>query len=240
MTKVVALLSLSRCPLFSGFSTDEMEKLLGCLAARSRQFRKNSPVFSDGAVPDLGVVLTGSVHVAREDFWGNRTIVERFGPGEVFGEAFSFGEVRKLPVSVMAAEKSELLLLNCQRLITTCSSACAFHSSLVKNLLRELALKNLTLMRKMELITRKTTREKLLAYLSSQARLCGAPAFTIPFDRQELADYLSVDRSAMSAELCRMRDAGILRFHKNRFELNRAGVTRQRPQGDQSRSRAVP
>jgi CRP-like cAMP-binding protein len=211
---------LRACPLFAGIDESELQALLDCLSASKRHFAKGSFVFMTGEnVTAVGVVLSGSVHVLQEDFWGNRTILAHVGPGGLFAEAFSCAEVDKLPVSVIAAEPSDILFIDYKRIATTCSSACTFHTGLIKNMMHILAQKNVQLTQKIEHVTGRTTRAKLLAYLSAQARKAADNIFEIPFSRQELADYLSVDRSAMSNELCKMRDEGILRFHKNRFEL---------------------
>lgn len=159
------------------------------------------------------------MHVIREDFWGKRKIVSRIDPGGLFGEAFACAGTESLPVSVMAAEDSEVLFINCRRITTPCEQVCSFHIDLSRNLALLLAEKNIALIQKMEYITQPTTREKLLAYLSEQARLAGEKTFEIPFNREELADYLSVERSAMSAELSKMRKDGLIIFRKNRFEL---------------------
>jgi CRP-like cAMP-binding protein len=169
----------------------------------------------------VGIVLSGCITVSQDDYWGNHTIVARFEPVELFGEAFSFGEKEALPVSIMAAEQSDILLINCKKIVSTCSSACLFHTVLIRNIIKNMAQKNKMLIQKMEHITRRTTREKLLSYFSFQSRQLGSNIFEIPFNRQELADYLSIDRSAMSSELGRMRDDGILNFTKNKFELLR-------------------
>jgi CRP-like cAMP-binding protein len=175
----------------------------------------------------VGVVLRGDVHIMQEDYWGNRTILARVDPGGLFAEAFSCSQTDELPVSVIAVEKSDVLLVDYKRIITTCSSGCAFHSKLIRNMMQILARNNILLTQKMEHITQRTTREKLFSYLSAQAKRAGSPRFVIPFDRQELADYLSVDRSALSSELGKMRAAGILSFEKNRFEfLQHAGSHR--------------
>ncbi|GHV49629.1 Crp/Fnr family transcriptional regulator [Synergistales bacterium] len=170
-------------------------------------------------VTAIGIVLSGGVHVLQEDFWGSRAILSHVAPGELFAEAFSCAGVGSLPVSVITTEPSEILFLDYKRVATTCSSSCAFHTGLIKNMMQILAGGNVMLTQKIEHLTRHTTREKLLSYLSEQARQAGQSAFEVPFNRQELADYLSVDRSAMSSELCKMRDDGILRFCKNHFEL---------------------
>lgn len=211
---------LKKCPLFAGIGDSDLETLLDCLSASSASYEKNSFVFRmDDTVTAIGIVLSGRVHVLKEDFWGNRTILNHIEPGGLFAEAFSCAEIPKLPVSVIAVEKSEILLVDYRRIIGTCPSACAFHAGLIQNMIRILAGKNIMLTQKLEYVTRRTTREKLLSYFSAQARQAGGNAFEIPYNRQELADYLSVDRSAMSGELCRMRDDGILRFRKNSFEL---------------------
>jgi CRP-like cAMP-binding protein len=139
--------------------------------------------------------------------------------GGLFGEAFACAGAENLPVGVMAAEESEILLMNHERMLTSCPSACAFHTALIRNLTRILAEKNVILTQKLEHVTRRTTREKLLSYLSARAKLAKGNVFDIPFSRQELADYLSVERSAMSAELSRMRNEGLLRYKRNHFEL---------------------
>ena len=167
----------------------------------------------------MGVVLTGSLHIVQEDFWGRRTILTHIGPGELFGEAFAFAELERLPVSAMAAEDAEVLLLDQRKIMSPCPEACGFHSDLVGNMLRILARKNVGLVQKIAHLTRRSTREKLLSYLSIRAREAGSGSFSIPFNRQELADYLAVDRSALSNELSKMRDEGILEFDRNEFEL---------------------
>ncbi len=211
---------LAQCPLFDGMQTADLQALLDCLGARKKKFAKNTFIFmSEDRVQSVGVVLSGAVHIIKEDFWGNRAILAHIGPGELFAESFSCVEIERLPVSVIAAEAAEVLLIDYRRIITTCSSACVFHAELIRNMLRILAQRNVQLTRKIEHLTRRTTREKLLSYLSEQALLAGGGVFAIPFNRQELADYLSVDRSALSAELGRMRDKGILRFTRNHFEL---------------------
>jgi len=211
---------LRQCLLFNGIHPSDLEKLLRCLQARQRVCRKNEFIFSAGdAVRAIGIVLSGAVHIQQEDYWGNRTILAHITPGGLFGEAFSCAETDSLPVSAAVAEDAEILLLDYKRIVTTCSSACAFHASLIQNMMKLLAQKNILLTQKMEIITRRTTRERLLAYLSAQAALAGKNRFTIPFNRQQLADYLSVERSAMSAELSRMQADGLLWTNKSVFEL---------------------
>ena len=206
--------------LFSGIKDENLSVLLDCLAAVRHSHNKNELIFSAGdSVQSVGIVLSGSAHILQEDYWGNRTILAHIPPSGLFGEAFSCAEMETLPVSVIAAEKSEVLLIDYKRIITTCSSSCVFHMALIKNMIKLLAQKNIMLTQKMEIVTRRTTRERLLAYLSTQAIKSGKSSFVIPFDRQQLADYLSVDRSAMSAELSHMQSDHLIRTNKSEFEL---------------------
>ncbi|NLO48567.1 MAG: Crp/Fnr family transcriptional regulator [Clostridiales bacterium] len=211
---------LERCPLFADISAEQLESLFSCLDASEKSFTKNEFIFLAGQpAVSVGIVLSGSVTVLHEDFWGNRSILMRLGPGNLFAEAFSCAGNELLPVSAIADEKTAVMLINCRRIIKTCSTTCIFHTSLIKNLLGVLAERNILLTRKIEHLTKHSTREKLLSYLSSQAQATGRSRFDIPFNRQELADYLSVDRSAMSSELGKMRDEGLLKFERNHFEL---------------------
>jgi CRP-like cAMP-binding protein len=167
----------------------------------------------------LGVVLEGSVQIVKDDFYGNRSILTYAEPGELFGEAFACGDVEKMPVSGYATKVSKILMLSCKKMLTVCSSACSFHNRLIKNLLTVVANRNLNLSQKISVMSHKTTKEKLIAYLSEEAKRQNSSEFSIPFNRQQLADFLSVDRSAMSNELCKMRDEGLLEFERSAFKL---------------------
>lgn len=207
-------------PLFVGISGQDLEQMLSCLDAQVISYQKNEAVFLEGdKVRFIGLVLSGKIQVVREDYYGNRNIVANLGPGELFAETFACAGVSSAPVSVFAAQQSEALQLDCQKILSPCPSSCGFHRKLIENLLQVIAQKNLYLSGKLDLLSQRTTREKLLTYLSSEAKKAGQSEFFIPFNRQELADYLGVERSAMSAQLGRMRDEGILTFHKNRFRL---------------------
>ena len=211
---------LQKCRLFEGISGPDLETLLNCLPSRQRHYNKNKLILIAGEkVDSVGIVLSGAVHIVREDFWGKQKLLERTGSGDLFVAAFAYANVEKLPVSVVAAEETEILFVDCKRIVNSCSSACAFHTRLIKNLIRLLAEKNITLVQKLEHITQPTTREKLLSYLSEQARLAGSNTFSIPFNREELANYLSVERSAMSAELSRMQEDGLIHYQKSQFAL---------------------
>ena len=211
---------MKQCPLFYGIDESDLNGMLACLDAKRVSAHKGQTIFSEGETAVyVGVVLTGAVRVIREDYYGNRSIVAHMGPGEVFGESFACAEVKSLPVSVVAEEDSEYLLIDCRRITMSCTNACAFHSRMIYNLLRLVAGKNLMFNQKLEIIGKRTTREKLMAYLMNQAKQQGKGAFTIPYDRQALADYLEVDRSGLSVEISKLKKEGKLLCEKNRFEL---------------------
>ncbi len=212
---------LAGTPLFRGAAPGEVQAMLDCLGAQVRRYPKGAAVLRAGeTTPCLGVVLAGSVCVENDDFWGNKSILDRIGPGQVFGETYACAGVPLL-VSAVAAEAAEILFLNVSRLLTVCPSACAHHTRLVGNLLAISAQKNLTLSRRMFHTAPKTIRGRLLSYLSDGAARSGDGTFTAPYNRQQLADYLGVDRSALSHELSKMRREGILEVEGNRFRLLR-------------------
>ena len=202
---------LSRCALFQGVAPEEIHTILPCLGSKTRSVSKGGPVFLEGEPARwVGVLLTGTAQVVQDDYYGNRSVLSILQPGESFGEAFSCAGLENMPVSVFAMKDSQVLLLNCGRILTLCSHTCHFHSLLIENILKGMALKNLAFTEKIRHMSKKTTREKLLSYLLQQAKKQGSASFTIPYDRQGLADYLGVERSAMSAELGKLKKAGLL------------------------------
>lgn len=211
---------LQKTKLFAGISEDELGAMLGCLGAVAKHFAKGDFVLRQGElVSQLMILVEGKLHIRRDDYWGSRSIVSAIIPGEMFGEAYLAPGSGAIMNDVVAVEDSTVVFCDVNRLITVCSSACRFHTLTVRNLMFALSEKNRQLVSRLGIATRRSTREKLVAYLSEQAKKQGQSTFDIPFNRQQLADFLSVDRSAMSGELCRMRDEGMLRFDKNHFEL---------------------
>lgn len=212
--------TLRKTPLFNGTAEDEVRAMMKCLDGRVATYAKGEYISRSGdVISSLGVVLDGSVIVATEDYWGNRNILSDASAGQLFGEAFACMPGVPTTVSVMAAQNCTVIFLDVQKIVTTCSSACDFHVKLVRNLLTVLARKNLALTRKTEHITKRTTRDKLLSYLSAQSQDRGSSEFDIPFNRQQLADYLSVERSALSSCLGKLQQEGVIAFHKSHFEL---------------------
>ena len=211
---------LSQCPLFAGISQEELKSMLSCLDGRIIQTPKGSPVFLEGEPATfVGVVLSGKVQILRTDFYGNRSVLTVVSPGGLFGEAFACAGVETLPVSAMALENAGVLLLDCRRVLTSCPNACPFHKKLVQNLLRGIAQKNLILTQKIRCMSQKTTQEKLMEFLLEQAKQHGRAEFVIPYDRQALADYLGVERSAMSAEISKLKKAGRIDCSGSRFQV---------------------
>ena len=213
---------LKSCPLFAGIRETDMEAMLACLGAQRFEARKGGVVFAEGdPAVYVGIVLRGAVRVIREDYYGNRSIVAHMGPGEVFGESFACAGAAALPVSVVAEEDCGYVLVDCRRITVSCTNACAFHSRMIYNLLQMVAGKNLVFQKKLEITSKRTTREKLMAYLLYQAKLQGSDEFRIPYDRQALADYLEVDRSGLSVEIGKLRREGKLWCDRNCFRLLR-------------------
>lgn len=214
--------SLAGTSLFRGVAAEDVPSMLECLQVRSKRFRKGERIIAEGdTVPEAGLLLSGEALVTRTDFWGNRTVVSTVGEGGLFAEAFACLPGSVATVDVSALRDCEVLFLNMARVVHTCPSACAHHTALVRNLMAGLAAKNLALTGKIAHTAPKGIRGRVLSYLSAQAQDAGSGEFSIPFSRQELADYLNVDRSALSAELGRMRRDGLLEFRKNRFRLKR-------------------
>lgn len=212
--------ALQKCPLFQGIETQDLQSMLGCIGGRLLSAAKGQPILREGdPATHMGMVLSGAVRMEREDYYGNRSIVALIPEGALFAEAYACAGAAALPVSVVADEDSTVLLMDSRRITVSCSNACAFHSRIIHNLLRLVANSNLLLDQKIQITSRRTTREKLMEYLLNQAKLHGSSSFTIPYDRQELADYLEVDRSGLSAEISKLRKEGILESSRSQFTL---------------------
>lgn len=215
---------LRKCPLFDGMNDAQINAMLSCLSARRKEYSGGEYILAAGdKASAVGIVLNGCVQIVKEDVWGGRAIIGIAQAGELFGEALPYLENNILPVSVIAAERTQALLMDPEKLLAACASVCQYHTRLIMNLVGIMAEKNMMLTRKLEHVMKHTTREKLLSYLSEEAAGKGL-SFDIPLDRQGLADYLSVDRSALSRELSAMRREGILDFIRNRFTIRKDTV----------------
>ncbi|MBP3610225.1 MAG: Crp/Fnr family transcriptional regulator [Lachnospiraceae bacterium] len=211
---------LKRTQLFSGVSDTEISAMLNCLQAKLLTFQKGDYIFREGErIDNITVLVKGKLLVQHDDFWGNRNIVNVIRIGEMFGEAYVAPESGSLLNDVIAEEDSAVIFFDVRRILTVCSTACRFHSMVIQNLFFAISEKNRKLVQKIGHMSKRSTRAKLLSYLSEEAKRQNSSHFTIPFTRQQLADFLCVDRSAMSNELCKMRDEGLLQFAKNQFIL---------------------
>lgn len=218
MKKYVPLLEKTK--LFSGVGEEDILSMLSCLNASVREYGKGQVAFRQGdTLRELMILAEGRLHIQREDYWGNLNLLNEIRPGEMFGEAYIAPNSGPLLNDVVAAEDSAALFFDMDRILTVCPSACPFHTRIVKNVFYTISDKNRRLVQKLSYMAQRSTREKLLSYLSDEAKRQSSSSFTIPFNRQQLADFLSVDRSAMSNELGKLRNEGLLDFHKNEFTL---------------------
>ena len=211
---------LKRTKLFSGVGEEDIASLLSCLGARKKEYKKGEYILREGEhIRNIFILVEGKIHIQKDDYWGNRSILSVISVGEMFGEGYAAPESGALLNDVVAVEDSLVIFFDVKRILTTCSSACRFHNMIVQNMFFAISDKNRKLVQKLGHMSGRTTRTKLISYLSEEAKHQGSSTFTVPFNRQQLADYLCVDRSAMSNELCKMRDEGMIRFEKSRFEL---------------------
>lgn len=211
---------LAKVPLFENINPEEIPAMLKCLQAQKKHFLKDSFIKNEGDPADfIGIVLDGSIQVLQFDFNGNRSIIASFSEGEIFAEAVSSAELSSLPFFIQSATDCEILFLNEKQIRHQCDGACTFHSRLIQNLLKIVSRKNMLLNQKLRYMSHKTTAEKLLSFLEDQAKQHRSNEFTIPYDRQALADYLGVERSAMSAEINKLQKQGVLETRKSWFKL---------------------
>ena len=211
---------LRRCPLFLGIADEDINGMLGCLGAYTHSYEKDAMIISEGdEARYVGVLLSCEAQIEQTDYYGNRSIVAAIEPSELFGETFACANIEYMPVDVVAAENSEVMFFDSSCVTRTCGRACAHHQQIIYNLMHIMANKNLVFHQKIEITSKRTTREKLMTYLMIQAKRAGKNTVEVPFDRQELADYLEVDRSGLSAEISKLRREGVLECVKNKFTL---------------------
>ena len=206
--------------LFQGIEEKELSAMLNCLSGSVKTYPKNVSIFRWGdKITKIGLVVKGNVHIIRESYWGKESLMARLGPGDLFGEIYACLPQTAFDGTAKAITDTDILFLDLSRVVTTCSSACPFHTRLIRNLLGVLAQKNLNFSRKIDCLTPHTIRTRLMEYFSQQMRITGSRTFSIPLTRQQLADYLSVDRSSMTVELYKMKEEGMIDFSKNLFTV---------------------
>lgn len=206
--------------MFQGIEKEHIGLLLDCIGSYPKSYAKGEYIaFEKDAIKNIGLVISGSVHMVKEDVWGNTTILTRMTRGHLFGESFACGSDDVSTVAFLATENTEVLWLPFDRVMSTCCNSCAFHQQIIKNMVIMLANKNQSLMEKIEVVSKKTLREKILSYLSQEAQRQNSKYFEIPLGRIELADYLCTDRSALTRELGKMRQEGLIDYDKNLFRI---------------------
>ena len=211
---------LENSRLFAGIRVYEIQPMLSCLQAVERKYPRGAYIFHTGEeVRALALLVRGTAHIQKEDFWGNRSLLASLAAGDIFAEAYAMPGSGAMRSDVVAVESCTVLLMDVERVLSRCTNSCAFQARLTGNLFALLAEKNRILARKADYLAQRTTRQRLLVYLSEQAQRAGSAEFTIPFNRQQLADFLSVERSAMSAELSRMQAEGLLETERSHFRL---------------------
>lgn len=211
---------LKKCSLFNGIEEKDLAIMLNCLGAKIDNFDKKYTIFAEGKPARyIGILLSGTAQIIQIDYFGNRSILSTVEAGNSFAEAFACNDNSILPISVIANEPCEVMFIDSRHILHTCTNCCGFHQQLIYNLMKELAIKNIAFHQKIDVTSKRTTREKLLTYLNHQSKKANSNRFTIPFDRQGLADYLEVDRSGLSVEIGKLKKEGVLDSHKNYFEL---------------------
>jgi len=201
-------------PLFKGMKENEIGDILSKL--KKQRYEEEQVIYSIGEIQfSIGFILYGMVSINKIDYWGNRSIIAKLTQGEIFAEAFCFSNTEELPVNIVAHKDSEVLFIPYSQFIFFSVK----YPQLMQNMLHIMATKNLYLTQKIDIISKRKTREKVLAFLSQEAQRQRTYTFSISMNRNELADFLSVDRSALSSELSKMQDEGIIQYHKNIFTL---------------------
>ncbi len=209
-------------PLFRGISADDLLGVMACVRAHTKSYDKGEFIYlQDADILSVGVVLSGTVQMIREDVWGNKALLLSMGPGELFGETFVCGGIHNRLVSFAAAEQAVVLFVPFKQALSTCSQSCEFHRQLIENMVAAIAQKNIALMEKVDLISKKTLREKICEYLTRRSEHAGAMSFEIPLGRVQLAEYLHADRSALTRELNLMADEGLITFQRNHFQIHK-------------------
>lgn len=214
-------IQLSKIPIFQGIEEPEIASLLQCLQATERTYQKGETILSEGSITEnMGIVLSGMALISCGDIWGNTSVLGHVTPGSVFAEVYACIPGEPLLITVSAAEDTTILFINVGRILSTCTNACPFHTRLARNLLTVCAHKSLQLSQRILHTSSKSIRGRLMSYFSQCAKQAGNSTFQIPYNRQQLADYLGVDRSAMCHELSKMQKEGLISYEKNRFSLN--------------------
>lgn len=215
--------ALHNSELFRGISDDSIMEILNCSGSSMHSYSQGEIIKSESQIENIGVVLSGSLHIINEDYWGNKFILREVREGQIFGAEYAIVKYAPKTFTVIAQKDTNVLYINTECVVNMCEKACEYHRRMVRNLLSIVSEENIDYQHKFEHMSKRSTREKLLSYFSEQAERNNSAAFEISFNRQQMADYLSVDRSAMCSELSKMQKEGMISYHLNHFELKKQG-----------------
>jgi len=217
MNKAIDLHSIS---LFDGLTDMEIDHLLKCMLTFKKEFDKGEIAYLEQEnIKYIGIILSGSVHMIKEDIWGHRTLLSYMEAGELFGESMAVQKVNLASVTFQCAEKSEIMFVPATNIIHTCPMQCHFHQKLAENMFNLLGEKSLRLMEKINIASKPTLREKILAYLSLLSQKQNKRTVESPLNRTALAEYLDANRSSMTRELTNMKEEGIIDYDRNTYRI---------------------
>jgi CRP-like cAMP-binding protein len=207
-------------PLFAGIKEDDYETMMACISFHCSKYQRGDYVtLEEEHIKNIGIIMSGSIDIIKEDLWGGTTILLRMRSGEMFGETFACAVNSASTVTFIASADTKVLFMPFTRVMHSCSNVCVFHHRLIENMVSLIAAKNRDLMQKIEVISKKNLRDKIMTYLSMQAQTQGKRYFDVPMGRLELADYLCADRSALTRELSNMKKDGLIDYDRNTFHL---------------------
>ncbi len=212
--------SLLKYEIFAGIKEEEIEPLFNCLGITIKEYDKDEYIFfNSNKLNNIGLVNKGVVHMIKEDYWGNKSIFMIMKSGEIFGESYICSDVLTSNVSFYTSTSCEIIFLPFSRVLKTCERSCQFHNRLIENMVKEIAKKNIQFIEKINILSKRSIREKIMTYLSQLAQITGNSKFILPLGRNELSEYLGVNRSALSRELSQMKKDRIIDFNKDIFEI---------------------
>lgn len=213
-------INLDNCLLFKNISADGQSSLCHCFKFMEKRYKKNEYIIHCGdSIQYILILISGALNVIEDDYWGNRSIIDYILPNQTFGLSYAYSKIQTYPISVMAKTNSKVIFIDIRQIFSPCDKHCIHHQQLIKNTVEIISEKNTFLMERIEHLSKRTTKDKILTFLSYASKKANSNVFDIPFDRQELADYLSVDRSALSNELSKLKKLGMIDFNKNHFTL---------------------
>lgn len=207
--------------LFYNISLEEYKHLLSCLDARERHFTDEETICTYDTFHSIGILVKGNALVVRYEINGARTILERLEPQDIFGHLLSAYQKNPLSgISVVSDGPCDVLFINYDGISRPCAKACTYHHQLIQNMLTLISEKAVDLSERVEVLSQRTIREKLTCYFLQLAGRVKSETFNLPFTMVDLADYLSIDRSAMTRELKRMKDEGIIEVNRRQIRIN--------------------